>query len=63
MTDPMLTAGVRRIAQERHGARWSDLVLVANIASILDMRGYSTVQDVPTDELNELFNDNSFSDL
>ena len=61
MTDPMLTAGVRRIAQERYPRDWADRVLVENIASILDGRGYSTVQHVPADVLDGLFADNTFA--
>ncbi|MGW8593497.1 hypothetical protein ACWGLC_17550 [Dietzia sp. NPDC055877] len=61
MTDPMLTAGVERIAQERYPHDWQDRVLVANIASILHNRGFSTVQDVRPAALDDLFNDNTFA--
>lgn len=61
MTDPMLTAGVRRIARERFPSDWQERVMVANIASILDLRGFSVVGDVPVHELDELFNDNTFA--
>jgi len=61
MTDPMLTAGVRRIAQDRYPSDWAERVLVENIASILDGRGYSVVGDVPADVLDALFNDNTFA--
>lgn len=61
MTDPMLTAGVRRIAQDRYADAWADRVMVANIASILDGRGYSTVQAVPLDVLDAVFADNTFA--
>lgn len=61
MIDPMLTAGVRRIAQERYPRDWAERVLVENIASILDGRGYSTVQHVPADVLDALLVENSFT--
>lgn len=60
MTDPMLTAGVRRVAADLYPHDWQERVLVANIASILDLRGYSVVGDVPAHELDQLFADNTF---
>lgn len=61
MTDPMLTAGVRRIAQERYPSDWAERVLVANIAALLDERGYAHVGDVPAGVLDAAFAENTFA--
>lgn len=61
MTDPMLTAGVRRIAQARYPSDWEDRVMVANIAANLELYGFSSVHDVPVAALDKLFADNTFA--
>lgn len=53
-----MRAQVERIARERFGSDWADRCMVANIASILDGRGYGSVQDVPSVEFEEVLADN-----
>lgn len=53
-----MRAGVERVARERFGSDWTERCMVANIASILDGRGYGSVRDVPSVEFEEVFADN-----
>lgn len=53
-----MRAGVERIARERFGSDWTERCMVANVASILDGRGYGSVQDVPVEEFEAVFSDN-----
>lgn len=53
-----MRAGVERIARDRFGSDWTERCMVANIASILDGRGYGSVQEVPSSEFEEVFAEN-----